>query len=105
MSRTARFPTSATARTARGLDKLDFGAIDASSSARGNQDFIFDGYKSGGTNGHIWIVEDAMANVTHVYGRVAGLQFVVDLQGTGHGLTASDFVLGGPGFNLRSSLT
>ncbi|NIX75684.1 calcium-binding protein [Microvirga terricola] len=76
-----------------GTDKLDFSLIDANTSKSGDQAFVFDGYQNGGQNGHLWAVEDSTSNVTHVYGKVGGFQFVVDLQGVHHGLTASDFYL------------
>ena len=76
-----------------GADKLDFSKIDASTSQSGDQAFIFDGYDDGGSNGHLWAVEDEAAGVTHVYGRTGGFQFQVDLQGVNLNLTTSDFVL------------
>jgi Ca2+-binding RTX toxin-like protein len=76
-----------------GTDKLDFAKIDAKGSAAGDQAFVFDGYKSAGTDGHLWAVEDGKANLTHIYGKVDGFQFVVDLQGVHHGLTTADFIV------------
>jgi Ca2+-binding RTX toxin-like protein len=74
-------------------DKLDFAKIDATTASAGDQAFVFDGYASGGSSGHLWVVEDSAASVTHVYGKTGDFQFVVDLQGTHLGLTASDFFL------------
>jgi Ca2+-binding RTX toxin-like protein len=76
-----------------GVDKLDFSKIDASAYQSGDQAFIFDGYNDGGSNGHLWAVEDQAAGVTHVYGKTGDFQFHVDLQGLHLGLTTSDFIL------------
>ncbi|MBZ6079398.1 calcium-binding protein, partial [Microvirga puerhi] len=74
-------------------DKLDFSKIDTNGAQAGDQAFIFDGYKTSGSNGHLWAVEDTAANVTHVYGKVDNYQFHVDLAGLKLGLTTSDFML------------
>jgi Ca2+-binding RTX toxin-like protein len=76
-----------------GVDKLDFSKIDASSNGLGDQAFRFDGYNDGGSNGHLWAVEDQAAGVTHVYGKTGDFQFHIDLQGLHLGLTTSDFIL------------
>ena len=76
-----------------GVDKLDFSKIDASASRSGDQAFTFDGYDEGGSNRHLWAVEDQVAGVTHVYGKTGDFQFQVDLQGLHLGLTTSDFIL------------
>jgi Ca2+-binding RTX toxin-like protein len=73
-----------------GVDKLDFSKIDA---GNGGQAFLFDGYNDGGSNGHLWAVEDQAAGVTHVYGKTGDFQFHIDLQGLHLGLTTSDFIL------------
>ncbi|MGO4705345.1 hypothetical protein AB4072_06150 [Microvirga sp. 2MCAF38] len=75
------------------VDKLDFSKIDTNSSKSGDQAFIFDGYKTGSQNGHLWAVEDTAANVTHIYGKVDNFVFQVDLAGTKLALAASDFYL------------
>jgi len=77
----------------RGADKLDFSKIDASTWGSGDQAFTFDGYASGGRNGHLWAVDDPGAGVTHVYGKAGDFQFHVDLQGAHLGLTGADFIL------------
>ena len=76
-----------------GVDKLDFSKIDARTSRSGDQVFIFDGYTNGGSNGHLWAVEDQAAGVTHVYGKTGDFQFHIDLQGVHIDLTSSDFIL------------
>ena len=76
-----------------GVDKLDFSKIDASAYQSGDQAFIFDGYDDGGSNGHLWAVEDQAAGVTHLYGKTGYFQFHIDLQGVHLGLTTSDFIL------------
>ena len=64
-----------------------------SSSAKWRQAFIFDGYNDGGSDHHLWAVEDQAAGVTHVYGKTGNFEFHVDLQGVHLGLTTSDFIL------------
>jgi hypothetical protein len=76
-----------------GTDKLDFAKIDANGSVQGTQAFIFDGYVTGGKDGHIWAVEDQASKVTHLYVKVDGFVTHIDLTGSQLGLTASDFYL------------
>ncbi|MCB8823571.1 calcium-binding protein, partial [Microvirga rosea] len=76
-----------------GTDKLDFGKIDADTTKAGDQAFIFDGYASSGRSGHIWAVEDAAANVTHLYANAGNFTTHVDLVGTKLALAATDFIL------------
>jgi serralysin len=76
-----------------GVDKLDFSKIDASAYRSGDQAFTFDGYDDGGSNRHLWAVEDQAAGVTHLYGKTGDFEFHVDLQGVQLGLNTSDFIL------------
>ncbi|MBZ6076355.1 M10 family metallopeptidase C-terminal domain-containing protein [Microvirga sp. WGZ8] len=80
----------------KGEDKLDFHLIDANLSRSGDQAFIWDGYKSASYNGsvqHMWAVKDTARDVTHIYFKIDGNVSYVDLAGTNHNLTASDFYL------------
>ena len=79
-----------------GTDKIDLSAIDANTGLDGNQDFLFGGNDASTVANSVTWSEDVVNNRTILHidnsgDTVADMQII--LQGTGLGLTDTDFIL------------
>ena len=77
------------------LDTLDFSAIDANTLAKKDQAFAFGGHNENlSANGLTWFESGGNTIVqADTDGNITTAELMLELQGTGHNLSTTDFIL------------